>query len=356
MRVMRTVLAAGVCIAAVVWSWQPCSVLEAQAPATVRAPTIRCEPGRTYRDERDASGRGAEYCARALGGQLSVKDGSFKFWEGGNTLSEGTYQDGRQIGAWKECDRFGRCPTTDRSADWATARTRPGMRAEVPVSFRGDKYVFDFGSCWSTWIDVDLPNRRWNLNIGGSKERCFIAIFPDDSTWLKSEGASCRVPFEIGVREVSSIELWRELPQFCEARPTLINGRLDGPEWFHVMAYERRQKDGKSLLAEQGWVAWSPDVTCAAVEASSEGRARLTVRLNEYAEPAMATHLAAGHVLKTRVCGTGATGFELESVTMTGTEGRRVFSYSLSANTRTAARQRACIAEKTRLQPSCSAP
>ena len=224
------------------------------------------------------------------------------------------------------------------------------------MSFRDGRYVFDFGSCWSTWIDVALPNRRWNLNIGGSRERCFIAIFPDDSTWLKSEGASCRVPFEIGVREVSSIELWRELPQFCEASPTLIDGKPDGPEWFHVMAYERRQKDGKPFLAEQRWVAWSPDVTCAAVEASSGGRARLSVRLNEYAEPAMATHLAAGHVLKTRLCGVGAAQFELANVTMTGSEGRRVFSYALSVNTRTAGRQRACIAQKTRLQPSCSAP
>jgi hypothetical protein len=30
------------------------------------------------------------------------------------------------------------------------------------------------------------------------------------------------------------------------------------------MAYERRQKEGTSFVAEQGWVLWSPDVTCAA--------------------------------------------------------------------------------------------
>lgn len=351
---MKGTLAVVVSTLGIVCAWTTPGDLEAQASASARVATIRCQPGQTYRDERDASGRGAEYCARALGGQLSVKDGSFKLWEGGSTLREGTYQDGRQIGVWKECDRFGRCPTEDYSADWASARTRPGTRTEIPVSFRDGRYVFDFGSCWSTWVDADLPNRRWNLNIDGARERCSIGIFPEDSTWLKSEGFSCRVPFEIGVREVSSIELWRELPQFCEGLPTLIDGKLDGPGWISVTAYERRQEDGRSLLTEQARVAWSPDVTCAAVETLSGGRTRLAVRLNEYAEPAMATHLAAGHVLRTQLCGHGEAGFELENVTVTGAEGSRVFSYPLSTNTQTAARQKACIARKARLQPSCS--
>ena len=139
---VRVTLVIAVCVVAVAWAWVSSSTLEAQAPATGRAATIRCQPEQTYRDERDASGRGAEYCARALGGQLSVKDGPFKFWQAGSTLTEGTYRDGRQIGAWKECDRFGRCPTADRSTDWAAPRTRAATRTEVPVSFRDGRYVF----------------------------------------------------------------------------------------------------------------------------------------------------------------------------------------------------------------------
>jgi hypothetical protein len=352
---MRVLASAGFIIA-VVGAWQLPPTIEAQAPATARSATIRCEPGQIYRDERDAFRRGAEYCGRALGGLLWVNDGPFKFWNGDDTVSEGSHRAGRQVGVWKECNRFGRCSTTDRGAEWAAGRQRPGTRPEVPVSFRDGKYLFDFASCWGTWVDVEDPTRGWNLNISGSEERCVISIFPDDGRWDKPEGATCRVPFQIGVREVSTIELWREIPQFCEPEPILIDGRLEHPTWFRVLAYERREKDGKPFFAQQGWVAWSPDVTCAAIESPARGRPHLTVRLNEYAEPAMATHLAAGHVLRTQMCGFGEAGFELDTVTMTGPEGRRLFSYPLSANARTAARQRGCIAQRATLQPSCSAP
>lgn len=54
----------------------------------------------------------------------------------------------------------------------------PRFRPEIPVSYQHGKYVFDFASCWSTWVniggDVDL-----NLNIG-SGNRNTVAHFTRD--------------------------------------------------------------------------------------------------------------------------------------------------------------------------------
>jgi hypothetical protein len=73
---------------------------------------VDCPGDRVYRDNRN--GGGQVFCERVLPGSLTVKDGPFRFWfnpdfEG----SSGNYNDGREVGKWKECDRFGRCEQKD---------------------------------------------------------------------------------------------------------------------------------------------------------------------------------------------------------------------------------------------------
>lgn len=328
--------------------------VSAQAPPPGRTPTVHCEAGLTYHDERNTDGWGAEYCARELGGHMSVKVGPYKFWESGKTNSEGAYRDGREVGTWKDCDRFGRCRTVDH--DQMASPPRAGRREEVPVSFVDGRYRFDFQSCRTTWVDVDLPGRHWVLNIGDVRGRCSISIFPVDATWSKSEGASCQVPFQIGMGESPTIELWRAMPWFCELSPTFIDGKTDSPEWFRATAYGPLPPERAPVVKEElGWIAWSPDVTCAAIETPAGEPPQLRVRLNQYAEPTMAGHIAAGHEVQTRFCGVGAAAFTLTNVTMSGDDGHRVFSYALSRNASTARAQRACIARKVTLQPSCEA-
>lgn len=328
--------------------------VSAQTPQPARPPTIQCEAGLTYHDERNTDGWGAEYCARELGGHMSVKVGPYKFWESGKTNSEGVYRDGREVGTWRDCDRFGRCRTIDH--DQMSTPTRAGRQEEVPVSFVDGRYRFDFQSCRATWVDVDLPGRRWVLNIGDSHGRCSVSIFPVDATWSKSEGATCQVPFQVGVGESPTIELWRTMPWFCELSPSLVDGKIDSPEWFRATAYGALPSGRYPVVKEElGWIAWSPDVTCAAIETPPVGPPQLRVRLNQYAEPTMTAHIAAGHEVQTRFCGSGTAAFTLTNVTMSGDDGHRVFSYALSGNAAAARAQRACIARKVTLQATCEA-
>ena len=119
--------------------------------------TIDCPDGTIYRDVRRDAGR-EEFCERLLPGSLKVQDGPSRWWfSEGHFGEEGNYSKGRKVGKWKECDRFDRCQ--DRAYEVISPEEQSrGVKPEVPVTFRNGKYVFDFGSCWSTWVTRQTPD------------------------------------------------------------------------------------------------------------------------------------------------------------------------------------------------------
>src|SRR5271166_6515843 len=181
---------------------------------------ITCPAGTVYRDLRPDAGR-EEFCERLLPGSLRVKDGPYRSWfSEGHPGGRGNYENGRQMGPWTECNRFDHCKHADYELLYPSESKRPGVRPEVPVRYENGKYVFDFSSCWSTWVtksgDEDL-----NLNIGGSGNRCEVSYIPQHVMEHGGEGDYfCSIPFSVGKRTLDSLDLMRELPklglpQFC---------------------------------------------------------------------------------------------------------------------------------------------
>jgi hypothetical protein len=141
--------------------------------------TIDCPADRVYRNTRDENGQ--EFCEHLLAGSLKVKDGLFRFWFSPDFQgSAGSYAEGREIGAWKECDRFGRCEQKQYPANHPEETQRPGYRPEIPVLFINGKYVFDFSSCRSTWVtQTEGGTDVLALNISGfNPSTCEVNYLP----------------------------------------------------------------------------------------------------------------------------------------------------------------------------------
>jgi hypothetical protein len=188
---------------------------------------VECPSDRVYRDDRGAgggnAGGGTVYCEHLLPGSLAVKDGPFRFWfnrdfEG----AAGNYHEGREIGKWKECDRFGRCEQKDYPSIYPEEKARPGFESEVPVKYIDGKYVFDFASCRSTWVThLDGSKADLGLNIGGQADGCFIAYIPADAAGHQGNtDYTCTIPFQTGTRAFATLDLLTELPktglpQYC---------------------------------------------------------------------------------------------------------------------------------------------
>jgi hypothetical protein len=185
---------------------------------------VQCSADRVYRDNRVDGGGGQVYCEHVLPGSLVVKDGPFRFWfnrdfEG----STGNYGEGREIGKWKECDRFGRCQQKDYPAIYPDERQRPGFKPEIPVVYVDGKYVFDFSSCRSTWVTHKDASGKPDveLNIGAQANGCSIAYLPEAFMEHGGSGSyNCTIPFQTGKRALESVDLMKEfpksgLPQYC---------------------------------------------------------------------------------------------------------------------------------------------
>jgi hypothetical protein len=114
--------------------------------------TINCSSGQVYRDVRQDAGR-EEFCERLMPGSLVVKDGPYRSWfSEDHPGSEGNYLNGREVGPWKECDRFDRCNLLLHEAVFTEEKRRPAFKPDIPVRYEQGKYVFDFASCRSTWV------------------------------------------------------------------------------------------------------------------------------------------------------------------------------------------------------------
>ena len=288
---------------------------------------IECPPGTTYRDLHPDAGR-QEFCERLLPGSLKVKDGPFKFWfSEGNPADKGTYKDGRQVGPWEECSRFGKCRHLVYEMTFPYEKDRVGFRREIPISFQHGKYTFDFTSCWSTWV-TQTGAEDLHLNIQGSPYRCNIAYLPQRVIEHGGEGDYyCRVPFSVGKREFDSLDLLHELPklglpQFCRA--------ID------------RKGEAFMLEGKSGEVATSVDIQSAEAGHDVAGHEIFRFRLNQYAT-ALATGVATKEgPLSIRLCLWHSQKAEL----FPDTNDYTLFSYLLSDDKAQAAREKKCISER----------
>lgn len=286
---------------------------------------INCPPGTVYRDIRPDAGR-QEFCERVLPGSLKVKDGPFRSWfSEGYPGDEGTYKDGREVGQWKECTRFGKCKQVIHELVFLYERDRSGFHREVPISFQHSKYVVDFTSCWSTWV-TQADSEDLNLNIQGSPYRCNISYLPQHVIDHGGEGDYyCRVPFSVGRREFDSLDLLQELPklglpQFCQAMSRTVGAFM--------------------LLEKFIEVATTVDIQSAVIKHDAAGREILSFRLNQYAT-ALATEVAAMEgPLITRICGKHDQQTEL----FYGADGHTLFNYRVSDDKAQAAQEKQCIA------------
>jgi hypothetical protein len=288
---------------------------------------IECPPGSIYRDLRPDAGR-QEFCERLLPGSLRVKDGPFRLWfSEGHPGDEGTYQDGRQVGQWKECNRFGKCSQVVHELTFPYERERSGFHRDVPITFQRGKYVFNFTSCWGTWV-TQTGAENLHLNIQGSPYRCNIAYLPQHVIDHGGEGDYyCRVPFSVGRRAFDSLDLLHELsklglPQFC--RP------ID------------RKGEAFTLSGKSGEVATTVDIESTVTGHDAAGHEIVRFRLNQYAT-ALATEVATKEgPLVIRICMKHDQQMELYH----DTNDHTLFSYRISDDRAQAAQEKKCVAER----------
>lgn len=184
-------------------------------------------------DTRTPSSGGEEYCKLLLPGSLEVNDGPYRFWfnpdfEG----AAGNYTLGREIGRWKECDRFSHCQEKNYPELDTDEAQRPGIRPEIPITYRNGKYIFDFASCRRT-VMTHTGRDVAGINIGSQREGCSYSyvttanvVYHDDLQALQfgdqKQGFDCTIPFNVGTRAFDSLDLMAELPknglpQYCKS-------------------------------------------------------------------------------------------------------------------------------------------
>jgi len=199
--------------------------------------TINCPAGRIHRDTRhklnDAGNgvAGEEYCVLLLPGSLEVRDGPYHSWLYTNIDgSAGSYKMGRKIGRWKECDQFNDCEQKDYPELDPDEKQRPGVKPEIPITYRNGKYVFDFASCRRT-VMTHTEGYVTDINIGARQDACSYhydtkddVVYQDDLEALQfghqKQGFLCTIPFQLGNRAFASLDLMKELPkeglpQYC---------------------------------------------------------------------------------------------------------------------------------------------
>lgn len=317
--------------------------------------SVDCPEGHEYRDDRGANGAGGgEFCVLHLPGSLWVKDGPARWWFSmGNFGEEGLYQNGRKSGLWTECDRFNRCHQITYPLLYPEENT---SRAEIPLSFVNGKYVFDFESCWRTWITRETDDSFLELNIGSGFGRCNVTIIPAGAL-SQSPGSAksyiCQLPQTLGVREFDSLDLRQELPRlglplFCRQDSEYTPDFAYEPPELGLAFWSIRpssEGDRRSSIADL------LDVECAAV-IEEVGRPILQVRFNRFSEPLVLTgYSAATSRLEASAC-MGRHTLPMIANT-TDTAGRLLLSFYLGSEDLDT--KLGCITRLQPLQPSCLA-
>lgn len=269
---------------------------------------------------------------------MVVKDGPYRSWfSEGHFGSRGSYKNGRQVGPWKECDRFDRCRNTTYDLIYPHERERPEVRPEIPVIYLDGKYVFDFGSCWSTWVKKTGKSgaEDIHLNVGGDTPRCIISYIPQHVMETGGEGTyTCWVPFSVGKRTLDSLDLRKEfprlgLPQFC---PVLK------PNAPSVTLVDKRFMD----------FAYTWDINCAALSSDAAGHDVLTITLEDLVGELGIELAAKQGPLIGRLCFNGD-----RPVTVTNSGLQPGFNIQLSSDPKVAAKEKKCAKQALQLKPSC---
>ena len=322
-------------------------------------PSIQCPPNRTYRDVRSPSWR-EEFCELSLPGSLIIKDGPYRSWSTVNRVGEeGRLQMGRRVGRWRDCDRFERCrsETSEPSSDLERA---PGVKQEIPLTYSGSKYVFDFSSCWSTAVTHRTSDTELTVGILRWMIRCQVVIGSSEDTGRSGRvGYLCEIPFSVGVKAFDSLDLRSELPkaglpQFCRKDDPPVN--TPTPDRYRAMAWAvwvyQSFIDGRTRKPARAWtpVANMVDVECAAIESQKTGPNVMTLRLNQYAEELVLSRLGKDQ-MKADTCGGSVPLVSLG--TRKDTAGRSLFVYRLSQSSAAAERQRLCMSAEMPLRRSC---
>jgi len=203
---------------------------------------------------------------------------------------------------------------------------RTGFRREVPVSFQHGRYVFDFTSCWSTWV-TQTGAEDLNLNIGSSRYRCTIAYVPQHA--LEHGGGGdyfCMIPFSVGKRELESLDFLHELP------------KLGLPQFCRTIS---RTGEAFMLLENFMDVATAVDVQTAAIGHDSTGHEILTFMLNQYATDLAIEVAAKQGPLTTRIC----MKYDQQTEISRDAGGHALFNFRLSDDHTKASEQKRCVAK-----------
>ena len=299
--------------------------------------TVRCAPDHVYQDLRRDAGR-EEFCELQLPGSLVVKDGQYRSWfSEGHPGSVGNYSRGREVGSWKECDRFDHCDTRDYEEVFPEEKKRAAFRPLVPVTYQDGKFGFDFASCRSTWVTHTLGADPIQLNIGGdSRYNCVISIFPRSVMEHGGEGAyNCWIPYSVGVRKFDTVDLMNEfpkagLPQFCRPQQT-------HPEPLMIRSGPEE-------------IAFSLDLVCATVSKLPDGRGSLRIELNPFARDLVRDAAKADGPLNTLLCMDQIEGPQVAA----DSAGKTILTYQMSTDPAKARREQKCIREKIRAPMPCS--
>jgi len=301
---------------------------------------ITCPTGTAYRDVREYAGR-QEFCERLLPGSLRVKQGPARFWlDPDFPNSRGNYTNGRQTGSWRECDKNGHCRHVDYPLIYPEEE-HPGLKPEIPISFHNGRYVFDFGSCWSTWV-TQGGTEDIDFNISDSMHRCVVAYFPRHVMEQGGEGTViCWVPFSVGRRKLRSLDLMHELPrlglpQFCRPQATKA---------ADLMIVDKNFRD----------FAYGLDVQCAAIEEDGTGGESFVFRFNSYVTDLVNELARTDGPLITRLCMSipGLTPIDQPTEILHEPGGGTLLRYHFSNDASQARKQKLCVKKSFALKTSC---
>jgi hypothetical protein len=274
-----------------------------------------------------------------------VKDGPYRSWfSERHPGAEGNYKEGRQVGVWKECDRFDRCKQTVYKPAFPEEKQTPGFKPQIPLSFVNGKYIFDFASCRSTWITETDKQDPINLNIvRGSPYRCAITYIPQSVLAHGGEGNYlCSIPSAVGIRRLNSLDLRRELPQLGLPQFCWPTRRTGEP----ILIQKENFRGTLRVLGPA--LATTVDVECATIVHDEAGHELLTIRLNKYAAD-LVKEVEREGPLATLLCLDQIEGPKI----VLDPSGNTLFTYTLSANPIDAREQRKCVAEAVGIEASC---